>query len=88
MRDKILKIQKLLNEVLVELNEPKSNARDMTMSEFKAFLGDKSNALLLAKRCKIGHSVFLTILNGDRIPVMRDGTKDRILTGLNVRITQ
>ncbi len=87
MRAKLLKIQQLTAEVLLELSEQKElpPKQDMSLREFKGFLRDKRNAAQLAKRCKIGHSVFYDILDGLKRP-MRDSTKERILMGLNIVI--
>ncbi len=83
MRDKLLKIQKLVAELL---DDSEVTNTTMTRAEFKLHLGDKANATQLAKECGVGHSVFLSIIAGEKHHVMRQGTKDRILSGLKIRV--
>ncbi len=89
MEEKILTAKLLLEDVLGLVAELKKlpPKRDMTLKEFKLFVGTKSNAMVLAKQCNIGHSVFVDLLN-PHTPnrVMRANTKDRILIGLNIVI--
>ncbi len=95
MKNKLLQASKLISEAIELLAEAEGlpAKRRMTLQEFRDFLGDRNKAVALAKQCKIGHSVFVNILDGylddkGKVRVMRQGTKDRILTGLNIEIIE
>ncbi len=95
MKSKLLEASKLILEAieLLSAEDGLPPRQEMTLDEFREFLGDKNKAVQLAKRCKIGHSVFSNILDGyldekGRARVMREGTKARILSGLNIQLVE
>ncbi len=89
MEGKILTAVSLLEEVMKMMIVKKElpPKRTMSIKQFKVFIGNRSNAMLLAKKCNIGHSVFVGLINpAEPVRVMRETTKERILVGLNIEI--
>ncbi len=85
-RDRLKIEYEKLDEVLAELDN-RPPAQTMNLDQFQEYIGDKERALVLAKKCKVGHVVFYDILAGER-RTMRDGTKSRIANVLGITITQ
>ena len=90
--DKIKEAIRLLNMVLEEQATSKGEVADtelqyMTIKEFKAFVGTKEHAMKLAKKCKVGHSVFVEMVTTpSKVRLMRDTTRDKIRIKLNIVI--
>ena len=91
IEDKIKEAMSILSEVLEHLavDEDNSTLQHMTMEEFKVFVGTKQHAMELAKKCKVGHSVFVEmVVDPSKIRLMRDSTRVKILNKLNIAIEE
>ena len=86
IRDRLKSEAAALDEVLAAL-EDRPQEQTMSLDQFQEHIGDTDRALVLAKKCNIGHSVFYDILKGER-RTMRGATKSRIASVLGITITQ